>query len=156
MKCRLQPHGVQPCYEREINEAGVAREREAIAMNCAEARGLLSLYYQVKGLPQQDASTPSNAEVVSAPGLDGGFYLLAGQAFVQRAHGKRRQLRIRCKTKRDQLPLRKLPDARSGRFGQQHGEAQSLLQPDDPVLRLECVAPGSFSSQKQCYGQQYP
>jgi VIT1/CCC1 family predicted Fe2+/Mn2+ transporter len=41
--------------EREIYEAELAREREAIAMNGAEARELLSLYYQVKGLPQQDA-----------------------------------------------------------------------------------------------------
>jgi VIT1/CCC1 family predicted Fe2+/Mn2+ transporter/rubrerythrin len=41
--------------EREIYEAELSREREAIAMNGAEARELLSLYYQVKGLPQQDA-----------------------------------------------------------------------------------------------------
>lgn len=41
--------------EREIYEAEVGREREAIAVNPAEARELLSLYYQVKGLPQQDA-----------------------------------------------------------------------------------------------------
>jgi VIT1/CCC1 family predicted Fe2+/Mn2+ transporter/rubrerythrin len=41
--------------EREIYEAEVSREREAIAMNGAEARELLSLYYQVKGLPQEDA-----------------------------------------------------------------------------------------------------
>jgi VIT1/CCC1 family predicted Fe2+/Mn2+ transporter/rubrerythrin len=41
--------------EREIYQAELAREREAIAMNGAEARELLSLYYQVKGLPQQDA-----------------------------------------------------------------------------------------------------
>jgi VIT1/CCC1 family predicted Fe2+/Mn2+ transporter/rubrerythrin len=41
--------------EREIYEAEVSREREAIAMNPAEARELLSLYYQVKGLPPQDA-----------------------------------------------------------------------------------------------------
>lgn len=41
--------------EREIHEAEVAREREAIAMNPSEARELLSLYYQVKGLPQDDA-----------------------------------------------------------------------------------------------------
>jgi VIT1/CCC1 family predicted Fe2+/Mn2+ transporter/rubrerythrin len=41
--------------EREIYQAELAREREAIAMNGAEARELLSLYYQVKGLPEQDA-----------------------------------------------------------------------------------------------------
>ena len=41
--------------EREIYEAELAREREAISMNGAEARELLSLYYQVKGLPAQDA-----------------------------------------------------------------------------------------------------
>ena len=41
--------------EREIYEAELAREREAIAMNPAEARELLSLYYQVKGLPAEDA-----------------------------------------------------------------------------------------------------
>ena len=41
--------------EREIYEAEVAREREAIQMNNLEARELLSLYYQVKGLPQEDA-----------------------------------------------------------------------------------------------------
>jgi VIT1/CCC1 family predicted Fe2+/Mn2+ transporter/rubrerythrin len=41
--------------EREIYLAEVAREREAIAMNGPEARELLSLYYQVKGLPEEDA-----------------------------------------------------------------------------------------------------
>ncbi len=41
--------------EREIYEAEVHREREAIAMNPSEARELLSLYYQVKGLPQEDS-----------------------------------------------------------------------------------------------------
>jgi VIT1/CCC1 family predicted Fe2+/Mn2+ transporter/rubrerythrin len=41
--------------EREIYEAEVAREREAIQMNGPEARELLSLYYQVKGLPEEDA-----------------------------------------------------------------------------------------------------
>jgi vacuolar iron transporter family protein len=41
--------------EREIYEAEVAREREAIRLNAPEASELLSLYYQVKGLPQHDA-----------------------------------------------------------------------------------------------------
>jgi vacuolar iron transporter family protein len=41
--------------EREIYEAEVDREREAIAMNPSEARQLLSLYYQVKGLPEDDS-----------------------------------------------------------------------------------------------------
>src|SRR5271167_1614243 len=41
--------------EREIYDAEVAREREAMQMNGPEARELLSLYYQVKGLPEQDA-----------------------------------------------------------------------------------------------------
>jgi VIT1/CCC1 family predicted Fe2+/Mn2+ transporter/rubrerythrin len=41
--------------EREIYQAELAREREAIATNGPEARELLSLYFQVKGLPEQDA-----------------------------------------------------------------------------------------------------
>ena len=41
--------------EREIYHGELAREREAIAMNSPEARELLSLYYQVKGLPEADA-----------------------------------------------------------------------------------------------------
>jgi VIT1/CCC1 family predicted Fe2+/Mn2+ transporter len=41
--------------ECEIYEAELARERDAIAMNGPEARELLSLYYQVKGLPQEDS-----------------------------------------------------------------------------------------------------
>jgi VIT1/CCC1 family predicted Fe2+/Mn2+ transporter len=41
--------------ECEIYEAELAREREAILMNNLEARELLSLYYQVKGLPLEDA-----------------------------------------------------------------------------------------------------
>lgn len=41
--------------EREIYHAELAREREAIQMNGPEARELLSLYYQVKGLPEDDA-----------------------------------------------------------------------------------------------------
>ncbi|MGC2637359.1 MAG: VIT1/CCC1 transporter family protein [Acidobacteriaceae bacterium] len=41
--------------EREIYEAELAREREAIEMNAPEARELLSLYYQVKGIPRDDA-----------------------------------------------------------------------------------------------------
>ena len=42
--------------EREIYHAEIAREREAIQMNGPEARELLSLYYQVKGLPEADAN----------------------------------------------------------------------------------------------------
>jgi VIT1/CCC1 family predicted Fe2+/Mn2+ transporter/rubrerythrin len=41
--------------EREIYHAEIARERQAIEMNGPEARELLSLYYQVKGLPEADA-----------------------------------------------------------------------------------------------------
>ncbi len=41
--------------EREIYHAEIAREREAIRMNGPEARELLSLFYQVKGLPEEDA-----------------------------------------------------------------------------------------------------
>ncbi|MGA7523707.1 MAG: VIT1/CCC1 transporter family protein [Acidobacteriaceae bacterium] len=41
--------------EREIYEAEVTREREAIEMNGPEAREMLSLYYQVKGIPRDDA-----------------------------------------------------------------------------------------------------
>ena len=41
--------------EREIFDAEVVREREAIRMNTPEARELVSLYYQVKGLPESDA-----------------------------------------------------------------------------------------------------
>lgn len=41
--------------EREIYEAELKRERDAISMNPAEARELLALYYQVKGLPEEDA-----------------------------------------------------------------------------------------------------
>ena len=43
--------------EREIYEAELEREREAIQTSAIEARELLSLYYQVKGLPQQDADS---------------------------------------------------------------------------------------------------
>jgi VIT1/CCC1 family predicted Fe2+/Mn2+ transporter len=46
--------------EREIYHAELAREREAIAMNGPEARELLSLYYQVKGLPEEDAQKMVN------------------------------------------------------------------------------------------------
>jgi VIT1/CCC1 family predicted Fe2+/Mn2+ transporter len=41
--------------EREIYDAELQREREAIEMNAPEARELLSLYFQVKGLPEDDA-----------------------------------------------------------------------------------------------------
>ena len=41
--------------EREIYQAELARESDAIEMNAPEARELLSLYYQVKGLPEDDA-----------------------------------------------------------------------------------------------------
>jgi VIT1/CCC1 family predicted Fe2+/Mn2+ transporter/rubrerythrin len=41
--------------EREIYQAELEREREALTLNESEARELLSLYYQVKGLPSADA-----------------------------------------------------------------------------------------------------
>jgi len=41
--------------EREIHEAELHREQEAMIMNPSEARELLSLYYQTKGLPEEDA-----------------------------------------------------------------------------------------------------
>ena len=46
--------------EREIYMAELEREREAIKMNGPEARELLSLYYQVKGLPEEDAQNMVN------------------------------------------------------------------------------------------------
>jgi VIT1/CCC1 family predicted Fe2+/Mn2+ transporter/rubrerythrin len=46
--------------QREIYLAEIAREREAIQMNGPEARELLALYYQVKGLPEEDALTMVN------------------------------------------------------------------------------------------------
>jgi VIT1/CCC1 family predicted Fe2+/Mn2+ transporter/rubrerythrin len=53
--------------EREIYMAEVARERDAIATNGPEARELLSLYYQVKGLPEEDAIHMVN-HIASDPG----------------------------------------------------------------------------------------
>jgi len=41
--------------EREIYEAEFAREREAVEDNEAEAREVLSLTYQIRGLPEEDA-----------------------------------------------------------------------------------------------------
>jgi len=41
--------------EREIFEAEFAREREAVEDNEAEAREVLSLSYQIRGLPEKDA-----------------------------------------------------------------------------------------------------
>lgn len=41
--------------KQEIYDAEIQREREAIEMNAPEARELLALYYQVKGLPEEDA-----------------------------------------------------------------------------------------------------
>jgi VIT1/CCC1 family predicted Fe2+/Mn2+ transporter len=46
--------------EREIYDAEITREREAIKMNGPEARELLSLYYQVKGLPEEDSQNMVN------------------------------------------------------------------------------------------------
>ncbi|HEX3569661.1 MAG TPA: VIT1/CCC1 transporter family protein [Acidobacteriaceae bacterium] len=43
--------------EREIYEAEFAREREAVEYNEAEARELLSLTYQVRGLSEEDAES---------------------------------------------------------------------------------------------------
>ncbi len=53
--------------EREIYMAELARERDAIQMNGPEARELLSLYYQVKGLPEEDAQHMVN-HIASDPG----------------------------------------------------------------------------------------
>jgi vacuolar iron transporter family protein len=41
--------------EREIYEAEFAREKEAVEDNEAEAREVLSLSYQIRGLPEADA-----------------------------------------------------------------------------------------------------
>src|SRR6202020_482812 len=41
--------------EREIYEAEFARERDAVEDNEAEAREVLSLSYQIRGLPEEDA-----------------------------------------------------------------------------------------------------
>ena len=42
--------------EREIYDAEFAREKEAVEENEPEARELLSLSYQIRGLPEEDAS----------------------------------------------------------------------------------------------------
>ncbi len=62
---------------------------------------------------------PSNAEGVRPPDLNRGFDLLLRQAFIQRAHGKSGEFRIRGETKPDQLRLLQLRDAWSCRFGQE-------------------------------------
>jgi predicted membrane protein (TIGR00267 family) len=41
--------------EREIYEAEFARERDSVGDNEAEAREVLSLSYQIRGLPEEDA-----------------------------------------------------------------------------------------------------
>ena len=41
--------------EREIFEAELARERESVEYNPSEAREVLSLSYQIRGLPKVDA-----------------------------------------------------------------------------------------------------
>jgi predicted membrane protein (TIGR00267 family) len=41
--------------EREIYEAEFSREKEAVEDNEAEAREVLSLSYQIRGLPEEDA-----------------------------------------------------------------------------------------------------
>ena len=41
--------------EREIYEAEFSREREAVENNEAEAREVLSLSYQIRGLPPEEA-----------------------------------------------------------------------------------------------------
>jgi VIT1/CCC1 family predicted Fe2+/Mn2+ transporter len=43
--------------DREVFDAGVSREREAVTSNRKEAQELLSMYYQVKGLPAEDADS---------------------------------------------------------------------------------------------------
>ena len=43
--------------EREIYEAEFAREKEAVEDNEAEAREVLTLSYQIRGLPEEDAQT---------------------------------------------------------------------------------------------------
>lgn len=40
--------------EREIYEAEFLREKEAVEDNEAEAREVLSLSYQIRGLPEED------------------------------------------------------------------------------------------------------
>jgi VIT1/CCC1 family predicted Fe2+/Mn2+ transporter/rubrerythrin len=62
--------------EREIYHAELAREREAIEMNGPEARELLSLYYQVKGLPEEDALNMVN-HIASDP--EQSLRVLAGE-----------------------------------------------------------------------------
>ena len=42
--------------EREIYDAGFARERDAVEYNEAEARDVLSLTYQIRGLPADEAN----------------------------------------------------------------------------------------------------
>ena len=53
--------------EREIYHAEIAREREAIQMNGPEARELLSLYYQVKGLPEADVAPHGEPHRLATP-----------------------------------------------------------------------------------------
>jgi len=70
--------------EREIYMAEVAREREAIQMNGPEASELLSLYYQVKGLPEDDAMHMVEAHIerpradAPRPGIGAAWHLRGG------------------------------------------------------------------------------
>ena len=77
--------------EREIYMAEVAREREAIQMNGPEARELLSLYYQVKGLPEEDAHHMVN-HIASDP--EQLLRALAARAARLQRGGARQPLRL--------------------------------------------------------------
>ena len=55
--------------EREFYEAEFAREAKAVRLNPVEARELLSLTYQVRGLPQEDADRVVEHLAVSDQGL---------------------------------------------------------------------------------------
>ena len=53
--CRWVPALISRQKEREIYEAEFSREKKAVEDNEAEAREVLSLSYQIRGLPEEDA-----------------------------------------------------------------------------------------------------
>ncbi len=80
-----------------------------------------------------------NSPVVRPPGLNGLLDVGAGQFFVERPFRQFSHFGVGGEAERDELPFGQLRNSRSHRLGAQSGEAQTLFQANDAVLRFERI-----------------
>jgi hypothetical protein len=129
--------------EREIYQAEVAREREAIQMNGPEARELLSLYYQVKGLPEEDALTWSTTSPATPSSCCAPWPASASAPAKKRSPTPRLGQLRRALHRRRRHPFPSFPSSSCSGIERGHRRRHRLAPPTSPSAQPSRSSPSA-------------